>query len=253
MTSKEINEVGNALREQGELSEQVVTALVSQNREVEVADLSKSYDDPVFSCFLIDESGSMEPYKQNVIDGQSEMLEILRKSNKCKKGALYVVQYLFSDEANVLNQFAILSPDGVDNVIALKSGNYNPGGCTALYKSLFYLLQDMAVNIASTTDQGLASSFTIGVITDGADNPCDPSQRGEPEKIRAIIQELHNKGFLRSSVIIGLTNPDFTSSNLEELKTRLGFQQAISLSQDPREIRRAFVLASQSAVSGQGQ
>lgn len=77
MTSKEINEVGNALREQGELSEQVVTALVSQNREVEVADLSKSYDDPVFSCFLIDESGSMEPYKQNVIDGQSEMLEIL--------------------------------------------------------------------------------------------------------------------------------------------------------------------------------
>lgn len=111
----------------------------------------------------------------------------------------------------------------------------------------------MAVNIASTTDQGLASSFTIGVITDGADNPCDPSQCGEPEKIRAIIQELHNKGFLRSSVIIGLTNPDFTSSNLEELKTRLGFQQAISLSQDPREIRRAFVLASQSAVSGQGQ
>ena len=115
MTSKEINEVGNALREQGELSEQVVTALVSQNREVEVADTSGLYGDPVFSCFLIDESGSMEPYKQNVIDGQNEMLETLRKSSKCKKGVLYVVQYLFSDDANVLNQFAILSPKGVDN------------------------------------------------------------------------------------------------------------------------------------------
>jgi hypothetical protein len=38
---------------------------------------------------------------------------------------------------------------------------------------------------------------------------------------------------------------------LEELKTRLGFQQAIALNQDPKEIRRAFVLASQSAIQGQ--
>lgn len=249
MSTVKTNEVATDLREQGILSESVINSLERETRNVEVADISPSYTDRVFSCFLIDESGSMGPYKQSVIDGQHEMLEILRKSDKCKKDALYVVQYLFSDTAKALNPFSKLSPDGNDDVIILKSGDYyKPNSSTALYKSIFYLLQDMVANIASVTDMGMTSTFTIGVITDG-----DDTDGGiEPEEIRNIIQELLNKEILRSAVIIGLTNPYFTKAKLEELKTTLGFQRAIDLSQDDeRAIRRAFVLASQSAVTGQ--
>lgn len=248
MSTVKTNEVATDLREQGVLSESVINSLERETRNVEVADISTLYTDPVFSCFLIDESSSMEPYKRSVIDGQHEMLEILRKSAKCRKDALYVVQYLFSDTVKVLNPFSKLSQNGTDDVIILKSGDYyKPNSCTALYKSLFHLLQDMAANIASTADEGIASTFTIGVITDGEDN-----MKGvKPEEIRNIIRELLDKGILRSSVIVGLTNPHFTPAKLEELKTTLGFQEAIELSQSEREIRSAFVLASQSAVSGQ--
>lgn len=250
MSTISINEASKALVKQGTISQSVGASLESQPRSVEVADVSMLYDDPVFSCFLIDESGSMDPYKQSVIDGQDEMIKLLRSSHKCKKGALFVVQYLFSDSVEVLHPFTKLSSCDVDDVVLLKSGkHYNPDGYTALYKSLFYLLQDMAANIANANNNNVMSTFTIGVITDGQDN-----QGGiQPEEIRNVIQELHSKDILRSSVIIGLTNPEFTKSMLEELKTRLGFQEAISLSQDPREIRRAFVLASQSAVSGQAK
>ena len=235
MSTVKTNEVATDLRRQGILSESVLNSLGRETRNVEVADISTLYTDPVFSCFLIDESGSMEPYKQDVIDGQHEMLEILRKSAKCRKDALYVVQYLFSDTVNVLNPFSKLSPDGIDDVVILKSGDYyKPNSTTALYTSLFYLLQDMAANIASTKDKGVASTFTIGVITGGEDTDGGI----EPEEIRNIIRELLDKGILRSSIIIGLTNPDFTPAKLEELKTTLGFQEAIDLPRDGREIRR---------------
>lgn len=250
MSSVNISNATKSLVKDGTLSQTAANALTSNSRNVQVADVSMLYDDPVFSCFLFDESGSMQPYQQNVIDGQSEMIQILRKSHKCKKGALYVVQYLFADSVKVLNPFAILSPNGSDNVVVMNKGNYyNPDGCTALYKSLFYLLQDMAANIANAQNNNVKGTFTIGVITDGEDN-----QGGiQPDEIKNIIQELQSKGIIRSSVIIGLTNPQFTSSMLNELKNRLGFQEAVSLSQDAKEIRRAFVLASQSAVSSQGQ
>jgi Mg-chelatase subunit ChlD len=105
----------------------------------------------------------------------------------------------------------------------------------------------MAANIANAQQQNVKSNFTIGVITDGEDN-----QGGvDPLEIKNIIQELHQKNILRASVIIGLTSSEFDSNMLEELKNRLGFQSAISVSLDPKEIRRAFVLASQSAQSGQ--
>ncbi len=249
MPSTTIGEVTGELEDQGTLTRTSAQSLASEPRTVKLADISRISDEPVFSCFLIDESGSMAPYSREVIDGQSEMVEILRKSNKCKKGALFVVQYLFSNKVKTLNEFRALSPSGGDGVVLLKSGNYyNPDNSTALYHSLFHLLQDIAANYAHAYSNGVISSFTIGVITDGEDTDGGV----QPSEIKKIIQELQAQGILRSSVIVGLTNPDFTKSMLDDLKTRLGFQEAISLSQnDPREIRRAFVLASQSAVSGQ--
>jgi len=241
MSTVKTNEVATDLRIQGILSESAVNSLGRETRNVEVADISTLYIDPVFSCFLIDASGSMKPYKQSVIDGQYALLEILRKSMKCRQDALYVVQYLFSDTVKVLNSFSKLSPDGIDDVVILKSGDYyKPNSSTALYKSLFYLLQDMVANIANAVDKGMASTFTIGVITDGDDT----DGVIKPEEIRNIIRELLDKKILRSSIIIGLTNPDFTPAKLEELKTTLGFQEAIDLPRDEweicREIRRAM-------------
>lgn len=249
MASINIENASKKLEDNGLLTQTSRLSLASESRTVELADINNISDDPVFSCFLIDESGSMTPYKNEVIEGQSEMIEILRKSDKCKKGSLFVVQYLFSNNVKTLNEFKKLSATGEDDVVILKKGNYyNPDNSTALYHSLFYMLQDIAANYNYASCEGVKSSFTVGVITDGEDTDGGT----QPEDIKKIIQELISRGILRSSVIVGLTNPHFTEEMLNELKNRLGFENAISLSQsEPRDIRRAFVLASQSAVSGQ--
>lgn len=247
MSQINLNQASKVLLDDGTLNAANASALGSQTRNVDVADLSMLYGDPVFTSFLIDASGSMQPYKDSVIAGQKEMLNILRKSKKCvKEDALYVVQYLFNDSVTALHPYALLSKDGNDDVVVLEnSSTYEPNGNTALYKTLFNLLQDMIANIANAHSQKINCEFRIGVITDGEDN-----QGGiDTAQIKSIIQDLHSKNVLRSSVIIGLTNSKFTPQMLDELKGRLGFQQSISLGQDERAIRRAFVLASQSSLT----
>src|SRR2546430_16112075 len=91
------------LGSQGTLSKAVSTSLATNTRNVQVPDLSLLSTDPSFACFLIDMSGSMKPHRKDVIEGQAIMVNTLRGSAKCKKGALFVVQYLFSDHVEVLN------------------------------------------------------------------------------------------------------------------------------------------------------
>lgn len=202
------------------------------------------YTSPVISCFLIDESGSMEGYREDVIKNQPVMLDTLRKSEKCEKNALCIIQILFSGKVKVLHELTKLSADGKDKVVVLNDRNYNPNGSTALYKSTFHILQYLK---DAATRAKVKFSFTIGIISDGED-----TDKGiDPKDIRTLIQEFTEKDILRSSVIVGLTNKDFTEDKLEELKKTLGFQQAIPLSKDPKAIRRAFKLASKIAVAGQ--
>ncbi|MEW5852427.1 MAG: vWA domain-containing protein [Myxococcota bacterium] len=249
MSSITLKEATQSLVAQGALTQATATALGADSRSVGVADVSMLYDDPVFSCFLIDESGSMSPYKQSVIEGQAAMVESLRASMKCKKGSLFVAQYLFSSTVRALHPFSALQPKGPDKVLVLDDSKYAPSGNTALYKSLYYLLQDMAANLASAAQNQVKASLTIGVITDGED-----TEKGiDPAEIKKVISELRGQKFLRKSVVIGLTHSRFTQGMLDELRERLGFDEAISLTQsDPKAVRHAFVLASQSAVSGQG-
>ncbi|MCD4760533.1 hypothetical protein K8R42_01410 [bacterium] len=101
------------------------------------------YSSPVLSVFLMDSSGSMGRYRQDVIEGQKEMLSVLRQSKKCRDNALIITQVLFSDKISVLNSLNELSTDGNDQVVILNESNYNPNSTTALYRTTFKILEDL--------------------------------------------------------------------------------------------------------------
>jgi uncharacterized protein YegL len=245
MSNVNVAAAAGTLANQGTLSRPIAASLATNSRDVQVPDLSRLSTDPCFACFLIDTSGSMSPYRRDVIDGQHIMVDTLRASAKCKKGALFVVQYLFSDHVDVLNPFTQLGASAGDGVKLLDASTYDPKHGTALYESIFYMLQDMAANIANAEANGVAASFTVGVITDGED-----TEGGvQPSEIKNTMTELQTKGYLKSSVILGLVNADFDETMLQELKGRLGFQSAIALSQSGHDIRQAFLLGSQMASS----
>lgn len=218
----------------GEISEREVPSFADMNVE-----------DPVFACFLIDSSGSMSPYKTDVINAHPEMLDTLRKSAKCKNDALYVIQYTFAQTSIRLHPFEKLSANKQDNISTLGSHNYHPDGDTSLYDAVFDLLKEMAVCIEQAYEDGVKSTFTIAVITDGEDN----RSKINPADVCKVIADMRSKGYLRSSVVLGLKSAQFTEQHLNDIKNKLCFDKAIPLDRDPKSIRRAFVLASQSSIT----
>jgi len=217
------------------------------DRETEIPNFAEATEDPFFACFVIDASPSMSPYRDDVINNHPVLLDILRASAKCKNDALYVIQYTFSSNSVRLHPFEKLDVRKQDKVAVLNSQNYDPdkGDSTSLYDTVFDLLKEMAVCIEQGYEDGIKSTFSIAVISDGEDN----TSKINPADIRSVIQELRDKRYLRSSLVLGLLNPQFSSQRLEEIKNELGFEKAEPFGRDPKSIRRAFELASRSSVS----
>ena len=242
-----ISQAGQSLAASGNISRPVAQLLAAEDRSIQLADITRGFDDPIMSCFIIDSSGSMEDYRDAVIQGQNIMLDTLRGSSKCRKKALYVAQYLFSSDSQLLNPFIQLDANKNDSVVVLNSSNYSPFGATALYATIYQNLQNMAANIAYALSQQIKATFTLGVFTDGEDTEGGVN----PEDIKSIVQELKAKGHLAKSVILGITHGNLSPTKVNEIKERLGFDEAVAVSQSPSEIRRAFAMASQSAVRAQ--
>lgn len=190
----------------------------------------------------------MADYANDVIDGHTAMLTTLRKSQKCEMGVLYVYQTLFAADVRNLNPWYPLDSSGKDNVVQLNVANYRPSGCTALYDAVYQLLQDVALELNQVRQAGLRPSARVAVITDGAEN-CSAivkthNQAGAEQMIQEEVRKLRDREWLESSLVIGLVNGQFTPDMLEDTRKRLGFAQSVPLSQTPRDIRRAFRLAS---------
>ncbi len=241
-----VSQAAAALAKPGILSQQVASQLSQTDRTLNVAEIKRGFDDPVASCFIIDASPSMYEYRDAVVQGQQVMVDTLRGSAKCRKNALYVGQYLFSSSPTLLHPFTILNPNAGDAVTILDAKRYRPeeGDGTALYETVFQVLQDMAGTLAYSFSNAIRTTFTIAVITDGEDN----RSKVRPEDVKNIVQELRSKGYLMVSVVIGIDNPDLPRAKIEAIRDTLGFEEAIFVGQSPSEIRRAFALASQSAV-----
>ena len=107
----------NAEKE-GFLSNRAASVLLSQgDRQIQMPQMKPAFEDPIYVAIIIDNSGSMDPYKAAVIRGQNQLLSVLRGSKKCKKKALLVGHYLFSGTVQPLNSFELLDPSGNDRVL----------------------------------------------------------------------------------------------------------------------------------------
>jgi hypothetical protein len=218
-------------------------------KSVCVPDMSGFKYDPVFTCILIDKSQSMASCQKDVLIAHREMINALRGSAITRYDSHCISQYLFAEDISPLGAATILATkENMDEVVILDDKNYTPdGGYTALYKSLYNVLQDVTALIESARDEGLSPKVTIGIITDGKDNQGEV----DPAKIRSFLQEMKAKRILRSSVVVGLkSNDGLNEKKIEEIKTQIGFDEAITCNQsESRAIREAFRMASQSLTA----
>jgi len=247
---KKVNDSVSKLEEAKVISPKVAAEFQNNgDREVLGPDLGDVSYPPIFTCILIDKSLSMASCKDDVIIAHREMINALRSSAVTRHKSHCISQYLFATDISSMGPATVLSPnENEDEVIILNDKNYIPdGSSTALYKSLYYVLQDILTLIQSAYDEGLSAKVTIGIITDGEDNEGGV----DPVTIRTFIQELQGKKILRSSVVVGLKSSNgLNEQKLEGIKEQLGFDDAIPCDQsDPRSIREAFRMASQSMIA----
>jgi hypothetical protein len=215
------------------------------DREVAIPSLDDAAYDPIFTCIVIDQSGSMESCVNALLDSHPRMLDALRESAVTRNGAHFVSQYLFSGSITTLQDAEALSvKHSSDKVTVLTINNYKlKWDGTALYDTLFDVLQDMLTLLQEARNEGLSPKLCIAVITDGEDNV----SKTDPANIRRLIEELKTKKILLSSVLVALNNGSFSSSAAAAIRETIGFDKILNCNQSsPREIREAFILASQS-------
>lgn len=234
-----------SMKRDGTISQETVDAFRrGPNRTLEAPSLARVRHDPEFVCVLLDQSGSMQSLRRAVIRSQPLLLNPLRSSAKCRHQALFVGQYMFAASPTQLHSFKPLSPDGNDDVTILSEGTYHPGGQTALYQTVYWMLQDsLMMADHCLNSEGLIPQFSIAVVTDGEDNLGGV----DPGDIRRFLDEMRRKSSLRRSVVIGLLGDGLSAAQLEATRSVLGFDDVIQCgATSEREIRRAFQLGSQS-------
>ena len=246
-TSVSVAQAAQELADDGILSSDVSARLAENDHSVSVPEVRhQGFVDPQLSCFVIDASPSMSPHTDAVIAGQRTLIDTLRGSSICRKGQLYVGQWLFSSTIQLLNPLTTLAEQPGDAVPLLDRSTYRPqdGHRTALYEAVFQVLQNVAANIAHGVKQGVRSSFTIGLITDGLDTEGGT----DPSDIQKIVEELRGQDYLRTSVVIGIESRDLDRSRISDIQHTLGFDTSVAVTDSASGIRQAFEAASQSAV-----
>ena len=198
-------------------------------------------DRPVHVGILIDCSGSMSTYKNAVISGHHKMLESFRKSEKCVRGALIFGQILFNDQVTVLNKFRPLSPDGKDEIQTLTHSHYNAFGLTALYDAIIEMtkLLEKSVDMVCS-EYGFLPAARLFIITDGLENASAHTK----EDVQKAMANLRRKEWLEQSMIFGLRHADFDEDQLEKIREKISFSDALSFDRSEPEIRQACILAS---------
>ena len=205
-------------------------------------DFKKLKTDPSYTVILIDKSGSMSSYTDEVIEGYNFVIDSLRNSKSTREGAHFITTVLFSDDYEIIQEMAKLSrTKGKDKIIPLTAGeapngNFYPLGTTALYDCLYDALESMLQILDIARDNGFYPKLNIALISDGEDNV---SVR-KPESVRDIIMKLRAEEYLKVSTVLGLLDDKFTEDMLERLRKTLGFESSFPLSKSSKEFRRVF-------------
>lgn len=215
-----------------------VKSLIDFEKEITAPELENIYDDPLFEIILFDVSGSMEPFKQKILDEQEELLNGLRQSDKCKKGSLLVSQYLFNETTKQVHSFELLSPTKNDLVAVFKNTNgYSPEGMTNLYESVQKVIKDLIeIYVYTTCKIVKLCLFVIALLTNRDDNVNEKI----PIELKEIIQELTSNNIIRSSILVGVTDSKNEKENFEKIKDNLGFLTLLLFDGNIRDFRRGL-------------
>ena len=231
-----------AAQQEGSLSAGAMQALnvVDIGAQIQNA-LGVSADDVsasevVLVTLLIDDSGSIRfaGNAEAVRQGHNRVLDSLNAS-KQKDGILVHNRYL---NGHILYPYCPLS-----QAVQMDKVNYNPNLGTPLYDETLVVLGTVLAKAQEFADHGVPTRTVTLIVTDGDDQS---SQNGTCRKVATVVKDM----LKQENHIIAAMGVDDGQTDFRLIFKSMWIldEWILTPNSDPKEIRRAFEVFSQSAV-----
>jgi len=134
-------------------------------------------------AFILDQSGSMQGLKKEVVSSYNEQVEAIRKIKKDNSHSeIKFTMCTFNDEIN----FKLINQN-IDELKKIKPDEYQPNSCTALYDAIGLTFMKVSKHIKSN-DQVFFAVFTDGLENASTDYTAD--------NIQKLLAQADEKGWL---------------------------------------------------------
>ena len=181
----------------------------------------------VFVAFILDESGSMQAWKPQTIDGFNEYLGTLANSDDAASIRFSLTKF------NMIKTEIVCTATPVDKVEKLDSESYQPSSLTPLYDAIGATIQSVNREL-SGDDQ----KVMIVIQTDGEEN-C--SKKFDRNSIFSLIEKKKKLGW--TFVFLGADQDAYAAS------ADIGIARANTMSYKSADTRAAYENLAQATVA----
>lgn len=180
---------------------------------------------------VLDMTGSMSPFRRDVIEAYNNMLAALKGSKQAEQ--ILMSSWTFNVQSYLLHGYTPL-----EFVSLLDDGTYKPGEQTALYDAVLDALTGVVAYGQELRNQGARTKITLVVFTDGRDN----SSRHSAKKVRKVVEDLLAQEMYTFALV------GFGGGFARQVAQDIGFPNVLEADADPSSIRRTLEVVSNSVI-----
>lgn len=131
----------------------------------------------IYNLIIIDESGSMHAIKQQAIDNINETIQTIRHAEKKYEDQEHFVTVVtFNDDVKTIHDCV-----PAKKVKDIKTKDYNPSRCTALYDAMGISITKLRSQISE------GDTVVVTIVTDGLENA---SREYNNASIKSLVDEM---------------------------------------------------------------
>lgn len=177
----------------------------------------------IHNLIILDESGSMESIKSQVISGFNETVQTIKGSKKLfPEQEQFITVVSFNGLGNKLLHYN----DEVKNLKQLNDHLYNPDAMTPLFDAIGFAINKMKKVLKHQKD----SNVLVTIFTDGEENA---SREYTGNQVKTMIEKLKNENW--TFTYIG------TDHDVEKIAINLSITNTLSFEKNSEGISEMFV------------
>jgi uncharacterized protein YegL len=189
-------------------------------------------DDVTLVVLVMDESGSMDGVRSEVIDAFNQMTRALNDS-KSADGIL-MSAWTFSNTPKLLFGYT-----PINAVKDLTEKDFKPDGATALYDAVLDGFTGIVAYGQDLRNNGIRTRAIVVVISDGGDNVSQHTAHS----VKTIADDLMKQEFY-TLAYIGMGDESY----FQQIANSMGFNEVLTINNSASEIRNALNMVSASII-----